>query len=72
MTNARKINPKQIDKNKFNEICKVILNCKGNTVLMGIGKSGNTYAKIFNREVISKIRHNFRSSETILNSSKFI
>ena len=39
--------------------------------ILRIGKSGNTYAKIFNREVISKIRHNFRSSETILNSSKF-
>lgn len=38
--------PKQINKNKFNEICKVILNCKGNTVLMGIGKSGNIAAKI--------------------------
>ena len=38
--------PRQIDQNKFNEICEVIINCKGNTVLMGIGKSGNIAAKI--------------------------
>ena len=38
--------PNQIDRNKFNEICKLIINCKGNIVLMGIGKSGNIAAKI--------------------------
>ena len=38
--------PKQIDRNKFNEICELIINCKGNIVLMGIGKSGNIAAKI--------------------------
>jgi arabinose-5-phosphate isomerase len=38
--------PNQIDRNKFNEICELIINCKGNIVLMGIGKSGNIAAKI--------------------------
>ena len=38
--------PNQIDRNKFNEICKLIINCRGNIVLMGIGKSGNIAAKI--------------------------
>ena len=38
--------PNQIDQNKFNEICELIINCKGNIVLMGIGKSGNIAAKI--------------------------
>ena len=38
--------PKQIDRNKFNEIFELIINCKGNIVLMGIGKSGNIAAKI--------------------------
>ncbi len=38
--------PNQIDRNKFNKICELIINCKGNTVLMGIGKSGNIAAKI--------------------------
>ena len=38
--------PNQIDRNKFNEICELIVNCKGNIVLMGIGKSGNIAAKI--------------------------
>ena len=38
--------PNQIDRYKFNEICELIINCKGNTVLMGIGKSGNIAAKI--------------------------
>ena len=38
--------PNQIDRYKFNEICELIINCKGNIVLMGIGKSGNIAAKI--------------------------
>ena len=38
--------PNQIDRTKFNEICELIINCKGNIVLMGIGKSGNIAAKI--------------------------
>ena len=38
--------PNQIDRDKFNEICELIINCKGNIVLMGIGKSGNIAAKI--------------------------
>ena len=38
--------PNQIDRNKFNEICELIINCKGNIVLLGIGKSGNIAAKI--------------------------
>ena len=38
--------PNQIDRNKFNKICELIINCKGNIVLMGIGKSGNIAAKI--------------------------
>ena len=31
---------KKINQKKYNEICELIINCKGNTVLMGIGKSG--------------------------------
>ena len=38
--------PKQVDQNKFNKICELIINCKGNVVLMGIGKSGNIAAKV--------------------------
>ena len=38
--------PNQIDRNKFNKICELIINCRGNIVLMGIGKSGNIAAKI--------------------------
>ena len=38
--------PKQVDRNKFNKICELIINCKGNVVLMGIGKSGNIAAKV--------------------------
>ena len=38
--------PNQINRNKFNEICELIINCRGNIVLMGIGKSGNIAAKI--------------------------
>tara|TARA_B100000989_G_scaffold175950_1_gene132031 strand:- start:658 stop:1635 length:978 start_codon:yes stop_codon:yes gene_type:complete len=50
-TFAKEINslakiPKQIDRNKFNKICKLMINCKGNIVLMGMGKSGNIAAKI--------------------------
>jgi arabinose-5-phosphate isomerase len=37
---------KTLDKNKFNEICNEIIKCKGNLVLMGIGKSGNIAAKV--------------------------
>lgn len=37
---------KSINKAKFNKICDEIINCKGNLVLMGIGKSGNIAAKI--------------------------
>ena len=36
---------KKINQKKYNEICELILNCKGNTVLMGIGKSGSIAAK---------------------------
>ncbi len=36
---------KKINRKKYNEICELILNCKGNTVLMGIGKSGSIAAK---------------------------
>ncbi len=38
--------PNQIDRKKFNKICELIINCRGNIVLMGIGKSGNIAAKI--------------------------
>ncbi len=38
--------PNQIDRNKFNKICELIINCRGNIILMGIGKSGNIAAKI--------------------------
>ncbi len=38
--------PKKIDQKKYNEICNLIINCKGNIVLMGIGKSGNIAAKL--------------------------
>ena len=39
--------------------------------ILRIGKSGNTYAKIFNREVIDSIKTNYRSTRSALESKKF-
>ncbi len=62
--------PNQIDRNKFNEICELIINCKGNIVLMGIGKSGNIAAKIsvgiFSGSKLSKSQAIPFSERTIL------